>query len=237
MYVTTFLRIRIMPRSFLVNYGGPGGATLSSMSSQYNRILEACKKKYGGTPKATGFTLNGLDVTYYQIGVHRMIKVELPDSVKHDLKSMKHEVRSKAAEKMQLYSKVFARASDFNTHKYALLSNNCVSAVANVLNTLEPSILAGQKKIVPQLLDSKIRECTKKESLMFDALNASKQEEDGITIKPLYSGGVPSKVWDEVMTSPQSDVKSSADKQVAMKAKLRQLKQEAQSEKTPSPRT
>jgi|GEM_PF-4845880 hypothetical protein len=199
--------------SFLVNYGGPVNA-LTSMQSQFDHILEECKKFYGGTPEAIGFTIKGINVTYYKIGIHRMIKVELPDSVEEDLKSSDKTIRQKAKETQQLYTAARVSAGDFNTTGYKLLGNNCVSAVANILNTLDPSILGGEKKIVPQLLDKKVEACTRLQSMVHEMLNPppSKDSADEIIpTKKYYSGGVPLGLW-QAMSSPGKDAKKNIDK-------------------------
>ncbi|VVC75389.1 hypothetical protein AQUSIP_06790 [Aquicella siphonis] len=189
--------------SFLVNYGGPVCA-LTSMDSQYDNILQKCKDFYGGTPEAIGFTIKGIDVTYYKIGIHRMIKVELPDSVEEDLKSSDKDIRQKAKETKKLYTTARIKAGDFNTTGYKLLGNNCVSAVANILNTLDSSILGGEKKIIPQFLDSKIAACTKVQSMVHEVLNpppSADCSDEVIPTKKFYSGGVPNSIWQQAMTT------------------------------------
>lgn len=211
-----------MPSGFLVNYGGPGLSTFSSSSRIFDQILDACKKQYGGKPEATAFTIQGLNLTYYEIGVHRMIKVELPESVSEALKSPEHNVRQTARKTQALYLKAKARAGDFDTKKYGLVSNNCVSAVANVLNILDPSILGQKNKIVPIFLDEKIKSYTALSRKIAQDLSAQdyKTMEKDIKIEQLQSGGVPSEIWSDVMSTP-------AQRQQEMKAKLAALKDEA----------
>jgi hypothetical protein len=215
---------RMTMTSFLVNYGGPTTA-LSTMSSQFEKIIQDCKAYYGGTAKATGFTIKGLDVTYYQMGIHRMIKVELPDTIKENLKSTNPHVQQQARQTMQLYTKVRSRAGDFNTTGYKLLGNNCVSAVANVLNTIDPTILEGKKKIIPQFLDAKVKECTKLQSMVYDAIGGSLDTSDSVPTKPLYSGGVPEGIWQDAMSTTKNS--TALSQQTMMKNAMKTLKQGA----------
>jgi hypothetical protein len=197
-------------KAFLVNFGGPTNE-FTTTRSQFDGILQDCKDYYGGTPKATSFTIKGLDVTYYQIGIHRMIKVELPETVKYDLKSPDEKVLKKARETLALYTKAYAKASDFNTTGYKFFGNNCVSAVANVLNTLDPSILDGKKKIVPGALDSKVEEYTQSQSMVYNAIStlSSKNSSHVVKAKPLHSGGVPHGIWQNAMSCPKKERSSS----------------------------
>lgn len=210
-----------MPSCFLVNYGGPGISTLSHTPRDFDKILDACKKQYGGKPEATAFTVKGLNLTYYEIGVHRMIKVELPESVSNALKSPKDDIRQRARETQALYLKAKARAGDFNTKKYGLVSNNCVSAVANILNILDPSILGQKNKIVPVFLDEKIKTYTAFSRKIAQDLNAEAPYsiENEIKIEQLQSGGVPSEIWSDVMSTP-------AQRQQEMKVKLASIKED-----------
>lgn len=222
--------------SFLVNYGGPGPQT-SSMESSFDSILQQCKQKYHGTPEAIGFTVNGLDVTYYKIGVHRMIKVELPSSVQDDLNSPDEHVRSEARKLQRLFIKAQSRAGDFGTTKYKLTENNCVSAVANVLNIIDPFILGGVKKIVPFLLDSKIESYTSVSSLVHDALNPTPDLESSdeiIPTKKMYSGGVPHGFWQQAMTSV-SEIKEKAKVKESDKVSVQEtIDSSDDADKTPS---
>lgn len=83
--------------SFLVNYGGPS-SQLSTNNNSFSGIFTECEKFYHAQVKSTVFSVHGLDVTYYRVGIHRMAKVELPDQVLEDMKSKDTDVRKKAIE-------------------------------------------------------------------------------------------------------------------------------------------
>jgi len=212
--------------SFLVNYGGPGPSMLSTREKQFSAILDACKKQYGGKPEGTAFTIKGLNLTYYEIGIHRMIKVECPDSVEQEAKSDNPLVRDPARETKRLYAKVRSRASDFNCHKYKLLAHNCVSSVANVLGVLDPDFLDGKNKIVPVALDKMVKEYVAEQRDVANAIAPQGHhfvDEDDIDIEFLQQGGVPKGIWDEAMTDTNA-----LAKQQNMKAALEELKAKEQ---------
>lgn len=151
--------------SFLVNYGGPVKG-ITAQENKYQDIFDACEQKYHSKIKSTTFRRNGLDLTYYQVGIHRMIKVELPVGVELDLKSGDSELEAQARKTKQLFRTAHARAGDFNTRNYKLLGNNCVTAVSNVLNIVDESLLTGAMKIVPTSLDSNVSGVAKKDALI-----------------------------------------------------------------------
>lgn len=168
-----------MGKQFTVNYGGPG-VNMTTLPSQYGKVLDSCLKKYSGSSHATKFTLNGIDVTVFGTGIHRGIKVELPDSVEKALKSNNSQHRKEAQDILKRFVKAKAQASDFNTTDYKLWSNNCVSAVSNVLHNLDPSFEPKQTK--PWTQDDEVEQHTKSQQMLLEVLNfKSKPEVDDPT--------------------------------------------------------
>ncbi|STY31214.1 Uncharacterised protein [Legionella wadsworthii] len=191
--------------SFLVNYGGPS-SQLSTNKNSFQGILTECEKFYHAQVKSTAFSVHGLDVIYYRVGIHRMAKVELPDQVLEHMKSKDADVRKKAIETKKLFDKVKSSASDFNTKDYKLLGNNCVSAVANVLNTMEPSMLSGAHKIIPQVLDENMDEALKLDAEVDSMIRGTVlPQQQNATHKNYAHAHVSSEIWNHVMApvSPQ----------------------------------
>ncbi|CAM3109323.1 Uncharacterised protein [Legionella steigerwaltii] len=207
--------------SFLVNYGGPA-PQFSSNSHSFSETLKACEKFYQSQAKSTAFTVHGLDVTYYQVGIHRMVKVDLPDQVLEEMKSNDSATRKKAIETKKLFDKAKSQASDFNTKDYKLLGNNCVSAVANVLNTIDPSILGGVHKIVPQVLDGNVDEALKLDAEVDSILRGTTlPQQQGKQHKDYTHAHVASEIWAQVMTPV------SQQHQKDLKQQLQKSKQES----------
>lgn len=210
--------------SFLVNYGGPR-TPLSTSSLSFPKIFEACEEFYQSQLKSTSFTVKGLDVTYYQVGIHRMVKVDLPEQVLENLKSKNAAIKNKAMETRKLFYTAQSSASDFNTKDYKLLENNCVSAVANVLNTIEPKLLGGAHKIVPLVLDDNMDEAleldAKVDGILRGTTLLSQQKQPH---KNYQQAHVPSELWEEVMTPVAQQ------HQKELKQKLQQSKYKNQSE-------
>jgi len=142
--------------SFLVNYGGPS-PQISSMSSGFGKTIQACEKFYHSKVTSVSFSRQGLNLTYYQVGIHRMLKVELPEQVINASKSkIQSDEKLDALETVQLYTNARKAAYRFNSKDYKLTQNNCVTAVGHTFNSIDPSILGGDKQVVPNFLDSKI---------------------------------------------------------------------------------
>ena len=159
------------------------------------------------------FTRKGLNLTYYQVGIHRMIKVELPDHVSDELKSENITVKQKAKMKAQLFRDAKISASNFNADKYKLLEHNCVTAVANILNTVDPCILGGKKKVVPLVLDGNIKQATLLEAMVDESLRGNTMDKDKSKDKDfIQSDSVAHQIWEEVMT-PVSQIKQKDMKQ------------------------
>ncbi|MCW8408814.1 TMEM222 family protein [Legionella sp. PATHC035] len=190
--------------SFLVNYGGPA-PQLSTNSHSFPETLKACEKFYHSQIKSSAFTVNGLDITYYQVGIHRMIKVDLPEQVLEDMKSKDSATKKKALETRKLFDKAKSHASDFNTKDYKLLGNNCVSAVANVLNIIEPRILGGAHKIIPQVLDDNMDAALKLDEQVDSMLRGTMLPQQNKQHKDYTHAHLSSEIWAQVMTpvSPQ----------------------------------
>jgi len=167
--------------------------------------------------KSVSFSVKGLDVTYYQTGIHRFIKVELPEETELASKSKDTSISKPALLTKHLFVRVKSRASDFNTTAYKLTSNNCVSAVSSVLNNLEHEILQGVKKVVPHSLDSSIKKEVKVRSMADEIFRGSllpQQDPKHLDYKEQHDP----KVW-QAMT----DTSASLNQQ-SMKAKLQQYK-------------
>lgn len=197
--------------SFLVNYGGPV-PQFSSNNHSFSGVLAACEKFYHSKVKSTAFTVNGLDVTYYQVGIHRMVKVDLPDQVIEDMKSDDQAIRKKAIETKKLFDKAKSSASDFNTKDYKLLGNNCVSAVANVLKTIKPSLLGGVHKVIPQVLDENMDGTLKLDAEVDSILRGTTlPQQHHKQHKDYTQAHISSEIWANVMTpvnkQNQKDIK------------------------------
>ncbi|VEG91155.1 hypothetical protein [Legionella spiritensis] len=185
--------------SLLVNYGGPE-KTISSQEALFPKILQACEKQYHSAIQSVAFTAKGLDLTYYQVGIHRMILVELPAQVEQNVKSADEAIKNQALATKKLFRTVKIEASTFNTRDYKLLDNNCVTAVANVLNTVDSNILQGKKKIVPTSLDSDVKNATLLAAMVDEGLRGTalplQPDEQHKNYKQAH---VAPEIWQEVM--------------------------------------
>ena len=150
-----------------------------------------------------------------------MIKVTLPEQNKVDAHSDSPAVRQAALEAAQLYRTARVKAGDFNTGQYKLLANNCVTAVANVLNVIDASILGGKKKVVPQMLDKEVKQELSFESMVDECLRGSVSEEAKDEKDFIQFDATAHQVWEDVMTP--------VGKQSDMKARLKALKTEQDS--------
>ncbi|QDP73330.1 hypothetical protein FOG18_12530 [Legionella israelensis] len=184
--------------AFLVNYGGPL-TNLTSNQASFQHILTACEEKYKSSIQSVAFTANSLDLTYYQVGIHRMIKVELPEQIEKDMKSQDLDVQNKAKMSKQLFNKARASASDFNVGQYKLLAHNCVTAVANVLNVIDQNILKGKKKVVPTILDDNIKNATLLQAMVDEALRGTSLPPSQ-KHKNYQQAHISSEIWSNVMT-------------------------------------
>lgn len=205
--------------SFLINYGGPA-PQLSSLSSGFAKTLENCEAFYKSKAKSIAFSRQGLNLTYYQVGIHRMLKVELPQQIENDLKSSDLDTLKNARTVAATYRKAKIRASDFNTGKYKLLANNCVSAVSHTLNSIDASILGGDKKINPLSLDSEVNKELSFEHMVQECLCGDIIEVNKQNINYIHSDPIAHQVWNDVMTD------MSSHKQKAMKSQLKAIHQQ-----------
>ncbi|HHV7637034.1 TPA: hypothetical protein ACUNND_003324, partial [Legionella anisa] len=171
---------------------------------------------------------------YYRVGIHRMIQVDLPDQVMEDMKSNDKDIKKKAIETKKLFDKAKSHASDFNTKDYKLLGNNCVSAAANVLNTIEPDLLGGLHKVIPQVLDDNVESVLKLDAAVDSILRGTilPQQHDQ-QHKDYTHAHISSEIWENVMTpvgqqhqkelkqklqqSKQTDIKPQSEEDVAHK--------------------
>lgn len=202
--------------SFLVNYGGPA-PQLSSIQSSFAKTLANCEEFYKSKAQSVSFSRKGLNLTYYQVGIHRMIKVELPEQVNQDLKSGDSSVRGKAQQTAKRYRDARIAAGNFNTGKYKLLANNCVTAVAHVLNKIDPSILGGKKKVIPPALDHEVKKEVSFESMVDECLRGKAIDMDAEHKDYIQFDALAHQVWNEVMTNV------GASQQSNLKAKMQSL--------------
>ncbi|CEK10731.1 hypothetical protein [Legionella hackeliae] len=113
---------------FFLNYGGPGGRWWTQNSSDIAILNKACIDNYGSPTRQLTYKIKGITVTVCTYGIHRALLLHLPDGASHETDAL------------------FRQAAKIGTelcgNEYKLLSNNCVSAVAQVLNCLDKNIAA-----------------------------------------------------------------------------------------------
>lgn len=108
---------------FFLNYGGPGGKWFSDKQQAMRDLDDACKKTYGWPIRRASYVIHGLKITVHTYGLHRALSLEVP--------------KGASPETTIMFEKAKIQAQFLCTKEYALLRNNCVSAVAAVLNELD----------------------------------------------------------------------------------------------------
>ncbi len=129
-------------RSFMLNYGGPGGIWWTSTQDKIPKLDEVCKDCYGPPTRTESFFAHGLEIKVLTYGIHRGLYVELPEDA--------------GFEAEHLYEELSTKARDFCKKGYNLLGNNCVTSVATVLHALDPNITP-QHIVFPWTLDAIIK--------------------------------------------------------------------------------
>ncbi len=131
-----------MPMHFFLNYGGPGGKWASDNLEETSRLDSICRDKYVIPIRKVQFNIKGIDVTICTYGVHRALRLDVPDGA--------------SQETIDAFNKAkYARVQILRT-KYSLLANNCVTAVAKVLNTLD-SRMTPEGVVWPCNLDENVK--------------------------------------------------------------------------------
>jgi hypothetical protein len=129
--------IPVNNNQFFLSYGGPGGCWFTEDDVTRKNILMECKKQYAFWGKQRVYEwksrIKNIDVIVYKIGVHRAISLKYPTGF---------EANHKALDRY-FWAKFLAKQFDTKEaeKKYRLLSYNCVTAVATILNCLDPTIV------------------------------------------------------------------------------------------------
>lgn len=136
-------------KSFFLNYGGPGGRWLSSTEELTNKLIDECTSYYGGAmwTRQSSCTVQGLQATVYSFGIHRALRLELPQDAPQSVQD--------------LYYSTLKLALSLCDKDYKLLDNNCATTVAVLLNSLDKT-LAPDHIISPWTLDSEIKSYIKR---------------------------------------------------------------------------
>ena len=112
-----------MAKHFFLNYGGPGGRSTSDTLDNTNYLDKACQEFYGMPVRKIQYNIKGVDVTVCTYGIHRALRLDIPDGASQDTINAFEEAK-----------KVSLETCDT---EYTLLGNNCVTAVAKALNSLD----------------------------------------------------------------------------------------------------
>lgn len=127
---------------FFFNYGGPGEDDAEG-ADEIDGLIFLCEIVYGDNAIKSSCQIKGINVTVYKFSVHRAILLELPEGTEDE-------------ETLELFDRAQAVAKQFKTKKYQLLKNNCVTAVATVLNTLDEKTTE-KNVVLPWALDNRLR--------------------------------------------------------------------------------
>ncbi len=127
---------------FFLNYGGPGGIWCTSKQASIPTLDRECKENYGPPARSVELSIQGLKVKILTYGIHRALHIELPPLASPKTRS--------------LYDQLHKTAFDFCGKNYALLSNNCVTAVTTVLHQLDATIVP-QYLVFPWSLDATLK--------------------------------------------------------------------------------
>lgn len=131
-----------MGKSYYLNYGGPGGLWGSENPEDIEFLDNECRKHYGMPIRKVRYMIQGINVTICTYGIHRALRLDIPDNASKETVNMFEDLKDLAEEIIE--------------DDYELLNNNCVTSVARVLNYLVPNILP-KKLIWPWSLDKNIK--------------------------------------------------------------------------------
>ncbi|KTD75306.1 hypothetical protein [Legionella waltersii] len=127
---------------FFLNYGGPGGHWTSEDSRLTSQLDRSCRQTYGMPNRKVQYVVKGITVTVYTYGIHRALSLDLP--------------KRASSESIDAFKKAKKVGEQICTTEYTFLGNNCVTAVANVLNTLD-SRITPRDMVLPWNLDKNIK--------------------------------------------------------------------------------
>lgn len=138
------------PRQFFLSYEEKSKKRSSLYIDNFdiNNLVENCKSYYSESEllgslssrltSESKYHLEGLTVTVYKFGMHRAIRVELPPTP--------------SQKQVELFDTLLAQAKKIESKPYEISQHNCVTAVASILNTIDPSITS-PKLVSPLTLD------------------------------------------------------------------------------------
>ena len=125
-----------------LNYGGPGGSWISQDEKIIQQLDQECKNFYGSPIRKVSYEIKGITVTVCTYGIHRSLHLEIPKNASEETK--------------KLFDLAFNEGRIFCSKEYHLLSNNCVTAVAKILNILDNKITPANV-VYPWSLDANIK--------------------------------------------------------------------------------
>ena len=131
-----------MAGHFFLNYGGPGGQWTSTDVNNTSRLDKICRDSHGMPIRKVGYIIKGIYVTVCTYGIHRALRLDIP------------EMASK--ETIDAFNKAKKAGLRICNTEYALLGNNCVTAVAEALNTLD-SRITPKDMVWPWNLDKNVK--------------------------------------------------------------------------------
>lgn len=117
-----------MSQFLFVNYGGPGGIWLTKNPLEESSLRKQCEKCYFGGESLyhqETYVISGINTTVHSFGIHKALTLELPDKPPPSIRAT------------QAFADALAIAEKFVETDYKIASNNCVTAVATILNKLD----------------------------------------------------------------------------------------------------
>ena len=125
-----------------LNYGMKNGSSfneygwISEDKESANKLIEHCKEEYlffsllkNNLYSTSSFSIQGINLTVHSIGAHRALSFELPEDPPPSEKTI------------QLFDAIRADAKMIVDIDYHWRLNNCVMAVAKILNTLDSTVI------------------------------------------------------------------------------------------------
>jgi hypothetical protein len=129
-------------KHFFLNYGGPGGKWVSDTLDVTNYLDAVCRNSYGRPVRYVKYTIKGVEVTVCTYGIHRALRLDVPDGA--------------SQETINAFMEARKIGRGFCSTAYVLLGNNCVTAVAKALNSLDNRITPWDM-ILPWNLDKNLK--------------------------------------------------------------------------------
>lgn len=147
--------IPVNTRNFFLSYGDLSKNTsfLYINKTDISTLLNNCEKYYCRGPfsrSESKYKINGIEITVYELGVHRALFAELPENP--------------TQEQDALFTAMLDCAKQFIRTEYDIKTNNCVTAVAAVLHTLDHTITK-TTRASPYKLDSELKTYEETENL------------------------------------------------------------------------